>query len=54
MSEKDKTDNKENESRLLNYRLEVIRKLISNQYGVVHHAERYIFGLVKITSLAYY
>lgn len=43
--------NQEGARRPLKDRLALVRDLIRNQYGIIHHTERYIFDLVKISSI---
>jgi len=50
MSEKP-NGNQEGAGMPLEDRLVLVRELIQNQYGVTHHTERYIFDLVKISSI---
>lgn len=51
MSEKEEEENNKSEIAALDVRLDTLRRLISNQYSVVHHTERYIFDLAKIASI---
>ncbi len=43
--------NKSEDKLSLEDKLEFVRRLISNQYGIVHHTERYIFDIAKLASI---
>ncbi|MFW9889410.1 MAG: hypothetical protein ACFFER_14580 [Candidatus Thorarchaeota archaeon] len=43
--------NKPKDKLSLEEKLEYVRRLISNQYGLVHQSERYIFDIAKLASI---